>query len=105
MHMKTSVSLVRLLTHSAVVFSLLLTAAPPLVAATTRGPNLIVNPSFETAGSTGLPANWLKGGYGTNTRTPTYPATPSQDGAVAARVSITSYSSGDAKWYFPYLGV
>jgi peptidoglycan/xylan/chitin deacetylase (PgdA/CDA1 family) len=71
----------------------------------TLGPNLIANPSVETAGSNGLPASWLRGGYGTNTRTFTYPATPAQDGSKAAQVAITSYSSGDAKWYFNNVSV
>src|SRR5579872_5930556 len=72
---------------------------------TTLGPNLIPNPSFETSGSNGLPTGWLKGGYGTNSHTLTYPATPAEDGSRAASVSISSYSSGDAKWYFNYVPV
>lgn len=63
------------------------------------GPNLIQNPGFETSGVTGFPANWLKGGYGANTRTLTYPVI-GNSGSKAAQVSITSYTSGDAKWYF-----
>jgi peptidoglycan/xylan/chitin deacetylase (PgdA/CDA1 family) len=60
------------------------------------GPNLISNPSFETAG----PSGWGKGGYGTNDRTFTYPATPAEDGVAAAKVTVTTYTNGDAKWYF-----
>ena len=63
--------------------------------------NLILNPSMETASSNSpsLPLGWLKGGYGTNTRTLTYPVT-GEDGISAVKTEITSYASGDAKWYF-----
>lgn len=60
--------------------------------------NLIANPGFETAGSNGLPQSWTKGGYGTNTRTLTYPVAGNPGNA--ARVTITNYASGDAKWVF-----
>ncbi len=60
---------------------------------------LIVNPSLETVGPTGDPDNWFRGGWGTNNRVLTYPV-PGIDGASAARVDITSYTNGDAKWYF-----
>ncbi len=63
------------------------------------GPNLIQNPSVETAGSNGSPASWLKGGYGANTRSLTYPVA-GYNSAKAIQVKITSYTSGDAKWYF-----
>jgi subtilisin family serine protease len=61
--------------------------------------NLIKNPSFETAGTGGNPANWLRGGYGTNTASLTYPVA-GQDSAKAARVDITAYANGNRKWYF-----
>lgn len=69
------------------------------VSAPTLGPNLIKNNSVESSGSTNLPANWNKGGYGTNSRTFTYPAT-GYNSTEAVKVSIGSYTSGDAKWYF-----
>ncbi len=56
--------------------------------------NLVTNGNFETAG----PAGWSQGGWGTNTRTFTYP-TPGFSGN-GARVTISGYTSGDAKWYF-----
>ncbi len=60
--------------------------------------NLIANPSLETEGSAaGVPASWEKGGYGTNTRTFTYPVTGSGS-ARAARIDMSNFSSGDAKW-------
>jgi hypothetical protein len=71
----------------------------PSAAATTLGPNLIANPSVETDGGSGVPSGWFKGGYGTNTRSLTYPATPAQDGSKALKAQITAYTSGDAKWF------
>ncbi len=70
------------------------TVTPP---ATTT--NLIQNPSLETVGGNGDPANWFRGGWGTNNRTYTYPVA-GVDGASAAKVEITTYTDGDAKWYF-----
>jgi hypothetical protein len=60
--------------------------------------NIITNPSFETPGSNGNPEGWLRGGWGTNTTVFTYP-TAGIDGN-AAKVEITAYTDGDAKWYF-----
>ncbi len=61
--------------------------------------NLINNGSYEAAGIGGNPANWGRGGWGTNTAVFTYPAT-GLDGNKAAKVEITSYVDGDAKWFF-----
>ncbi|KKW43792.1 MAG: hypothetical protein UY93_C0002G0388 [Parcubacteria group bacterium GW2011_GWA1_56_13] len=66
--------------------------------------NLVVNGDFETVGSGSLPANWNKGGWGTNTRSFSYPVS-GVGGSKAARVSITNYASGDAKWYFTPLSL
>ncbi len=69
------------------------TAPPPVN-------NLIVNASLETASGAGtLPANWQSSKWGTNTATFTYPVA-GQDGAKAARVVVSGYTNGDAKWYF-----
>ena len=62
---------------------------------TTTGPNLVSNGTFE-AGTT-LPTGWTKGGWGTNTRTLTYPVAGASS-AKAVRVEITAHTSGDAKW-------
>lgn len=67
------------------------------VQAQTVGPNLIGNPSFSASGTS--PTGWSKGGYGVNIRVLTFPV-PGQDDVYAAQVSITNYTSGDAKWYF-----
>ncbi len=59
--------------------------------------NLIANPSFETANGS-LPANWQNGSWGTNDASFSYDQT-GHTGSKSARVTITSYTSGDAKWY------
>lgn len=73
----------------------------PTPLALAAGPNLVQNPSFDTAasGNAGQPANWGMGSWGTNTPTFTYPVAGNND-ASAAKVQIANYSSGDAKWHF-----
>ncbi len=71
---------------------------------TVASTNLIQNPSLEVAGSNGDPQGWFRGGWGTNTRSFTYPAI-GYEGAKAAKVEITAYTSGDAKWYFQEVAV
>ncbi|MBP9836566.1 MAG: hypothetical protein KBC78_01895, partial [Candidatus Pacebacteria bacterium] len=69
--------------------------------ATTTPPsttNLVPNGDFETAGTAGNPANWSRGGWGTNTRTFNYPV--AGDTGNGAEVVISGYTNGDAKWYF-----
>ncbi len=61
--------------------------------------NLIRNPSLEIAGANGNPVDWYRGGWGTNARFFTYPVVGAE-GSKAAKVEITSYTNGDAKWYF-----
>lgn len=64
------------------------------------GPNLVPNPTLETTGSSAsVPASWSKGGFGTNTRTLSYPV-PGDGGGKAVKTEITNYASGDAKWFF-----
>ncbi len=83
------------LTSGAVLVSLFIFSSSYAHAA-----NLVPNPSFETASSNpSLPQSWQKGGWGTNTRALTYPVA-GHTGASAAKIEITSYTSGDAKWYF-----
>ena len=65
---------------------------------TEAGGNLVSNGTFEMPGADGVPLDWSRGSWGANTRTFTYPvASASGNGA---RVSIESYTSGDAKWVF-----
>jgi peptidoglycan/xylan/chitin deacetylase (PgdA/CDA1 family) len=60
--------------------------------------NLIQNPSAESLDAAGKPAGWSSGGWGTNTSTHSLVA--GIDGVRALRVDTTSYTDGDAKWYF-----
>jgi hypothetical protein len=58
--------------------------------------NLVANPTFAT-GTANAPTSWSQGGWGTNTKAFTYPVTGKSD-TTAAKVQITAYTSGDAKW-------
>lgn len=59
--------------------------------------NLIPNPGLEIIGTNGWPSDWVKGRWGTNTTIFSYPVAGA-GGGKAAKVNITSYSNGDAKW-------
>lgn len=69
--------------------------APPVYAA----PNLISNPSVETA-SGGLPLNWQKDRWGNNTASFSYVTGGAQNGTKSVRVNMTTHVDGDAKWFF-----
>ncbi len=59
--------------------------------------NNILNASFETANGA-LPASWYKNNWGTNTAQFSYePA--GRTGTKSAKVTVSAYTSGDAKWY------
>jgi peptidoglycan/xylan/chitin deacetylase (PgdA/CDA1 family) len=62
------------------------------------GGNLVPNASLENTGAGGVPQNWNRGGWGNNTAILTYPAL----GRIGkgAKVQVTDYTDGDAKWYF-----
>ncbi len=61
--------------------------------------NFIPNSNFETAGTGGNPLNWNQDHWGTNSPTFTY-SNIGVGGSKAAKVTLSSYSSGDAKWFF-----
>jgi len=61
--------------------------------------NQIQNPSVEDIGPGSTPTGWLQTSEGVNTPTFTYPA-PGHNGGSAVEVSISSYTSGEADWYF-----
>jgi len=69
--------------------------------AAAAGTNLINNASMETVdpANSNLPQGWSQGNWGTNTTAFSYPAT-GHTGSRSAKVQISSYTSGDAKWYF-----
>lgn len=60
--------------------------------------NLIQNPSLDTVGTNG-PASWSRGSWGSLTATFTYPV-PGHTSGNAAKLSVTNFVNGDAKWYF-----
>lgn len=65
-----------------------------------QGTNLIDNPSLELSNTAGTaPQNWEKKAWGTNTTTFSYQNT-GEDGAKSVDVQVSSYTDGDAKWYF-----
>ncbi|OYW85820.1 hypothetical protein B7Z17_01605, partial [Candidatus Saccharibacteria bacterium 32-49-10] len=59
--------------------------------------NLIANNSFETTSGT-APVSWYKNSWGSNVASFSYENT-GRTGGKSAKVSVTSYASGDAKWY------
>lgn len=78
---------------------------PPPQGTTTPSVNMIANADFETVATPpGRPDKWQKGGWGTNNRVFTYPV-PGNGGGTAAQVSMTTFNSGDAKWYFDAVAV
>lgn len=81
------------------------TTTPPPPPTSATG-NIISNPSVEIASSsnTSIPLDWNTGSWGTNTATFTYPVA-GQEGAKGVHVSLTSHTSGDAKWYFKHVPV
>lgn len=68
----------------------------PAVPAQPASGNLVKNPSLETLAS-GVPQCWQAAGYGTNSRAFTT-VSPGRTGSTAARVVVTGYVNGDAKW-------
>ena len=81
-------------------FSLSTTVTTPPPPPPPPSSNLVANPSVETASSNpSLPANWNQGGWGTNTASFNYLNT-GHTGSHSLNVAISSYTNGDAKWYF-----
>ena len=83
--------------------SLVISVATPTPTPTpTPTTSLIANPSVETANplTPTRPQSWLTGSWGTNTSSFTYSSTGAQDGTRSLMIQTTSYTNGDAKWYF-----
>jgi peptidoglycan/xylan/chitin deacetylase (PgdA/CDA1 family) len=74
------------------------------IVAPTSG-NLIANPLVETASNTTTPANWSTGNWGTNTTTFSYPTTGNGTDTRSVEAQVSSYTNGDAKWYFAPVAV
>ncbi|MEO1229881.1 MAG: hypothetical protein AAFZ18_13320 [Myxococcota bacterium] len=66
-------------------------------ASLTFGPNLVLNPSVE-AGTGSTPSNWSTSGWGSNDRSFTWTTSGASNGSRAARVAMTTHTSGDARW-------
>jgi uncharacterized repeat protein (TIGR02543 family) len=66
------------------------------------GTNLIANPLVETANpsNANAPLDWQTGSWGTNTFTTSYLKTGPTGDSNSVNINMTSYTSGDAKWYF-----
>jgi peptidoglycan/xylan/chitin deacetylase (PgdA/CDA1 family) len=71
---------------------------PPTPPAGNTGPNLIPNPSVETASGT-APASWLSSNWGTNTSTFSY-LTTGHTGSHSLKVQTTAFTNGAANWYY-----
>lgn len=69
------------------------------VVATTAPVNPIANPSLEIAGTSTAPSNWISGKWGTNTANFQYITNDGHAGTKSAKVTVTNYTNGDAKWY------
>lgn len=76
------------------------TTAPPVPGPRTEPPgpgqNGVVNPSFANVTS-GTPDCWMRGGYGANTAV-LDTVSPGRTDGTAARVTVSGYQDGDAKW-------
>lgn len=62
--------------------------------------NLIINPSAEIVDANNQPEGWLKGNWGANSASFSYNQTSGQDGTKSLDITMNSWQSGDAKWYF-----
>ena len=88
-------------------FLSLLTAAfsmLPAASAAAAAPNLVANSGAETSTNGTTPDGWLTGKWGTNNATFTW-ATTGHTGTRSLKVQMTSYTDGDAKWYFTPVNV
>lgn len=80
---------------SALILSVSMLA--PIAAVSALGTNLIANPGLDTA-SGAVPASWTSNSWGTNTAKFTYDTTG--HAGRSGSVTVSGYSSGDAKWSF-----
>ncbi|MEV6929916.1 polysaccharide deacetylase family protein [Dactylosporangium sp. NPDC051485] len=78
------------------ILAAVVSALLPSVTAYAIGANLIGNPSAETAQGTG-PASWTFDKWGTNQATPSWKS-GGKDGQKSLAITMTSRTSGDAKW-------
>ncbi len=84
-------------TSAAVAVTVNNVVIPPVVPP--AGPNLIANPSVETAQDANTPQSWLASNWGTNTSTFSYLNT-GHTGTRSVKVETTAYTNGAANWYY-----
>ena len=65
--------------------------------------NLILNPSLESGSVS--PINWSNNSYGTNSSTFMWQTGGAHSGSKSAKVVVTGYVNGDAKWIFDPIAV
>jgi peptidoglycan/xylan/chitin deacetylase (PgdA/CDA1 family) len=91
--------------HFVIIFSIVsgiaLLSSLAVLKVSALSTNEIVNPSVETVSPTDstMPQGWQTGEWGTNTAAFSY-LTTGHTGTRSVKVQMTSYTSGDAKWYF-----
>jgi peptidoglycan/xylan/chitin deacetylase (PgdA/CDA1 family) len=89
----------------AVVGTLFLGSMLAFSLSTLAATNLVPNGSFETASTDPtIPQGWTKDSWGTLTPVFTYPVA-GNGSAKAAKVQLTAWTSGDAKWMFNHIPV
>ena len=71
--------------------------------AATPGTNVVPNSSVEQS-TNSQPDSWTTGNWGTNTASFSY-SSDAHTGTHSVRTDMTSYTSGDAKWYFNSVNV
>lgn len=88
-----------------VLIAAVVTVTLPRMIGHAANTNLIANPSLEIADATGTtPQNWQHQAWGTNTATFSY-LNSGENGTRSVAVHVTSYTDGDAKWYFNTVSV
>ncbi|MDB5180142.1 MAG: hypothetical protein JWN12_774 [Candidatus Saccharibacteria bacterium] len=74
-------------------------STPPTDPTPPTNANYVANPSFETANGA-KPTSWTQDSWGTNTATFGYVTNDGHTGTNSAKITMSNYKSGDAKWYF-----
>ena len=69
------------------------------VVAATASANPVANPSLEIAGTATTPSSWISSKWGSNTANFQYITNDGHAGTKSAKVTVTNYVDGDAKWY------
>jgi len=69
------------------------------VVAATASANPVANPSLEIAGTSTTPSSWISSKWGSNTANFQYITNDGHAGTKSAKVTVTNYVDGDAKWY------